>query len=55
MTDKADTKPVKATLTQKQVESIDSLIGDLGSNRQDVVGKILTMWLYQENVIQEDE
>jgi len=42
---------VKATLTGEQTKALDELIGFLGSNRQDVVGKIITMWLYNEGHI----
>lgn len=49
MTEKqAPTLTVKGTVTEKQAQALDSLIGTIGSNRQDVVGKILTMWLYNE-------
>lgn len=43
---KANTAIVKGTLTLKQKEAIRKLIGVLGSNEQDVIGKILTMWLF---------
>ena len=42
---------VKATITHQQAEIIDKMIGVLGSNRQDVVGKILTIWMYNEGHI----
>lgn len=44
---KAETDIVKGTLTIEQIKLIESLVGVLGSNRQDVVGKILTNWLYE--------
>ncbi len=43
----AETEVVRGTLTLKQVGYIDSLIGELGSNRQDVIGKILSMWIFE--------
>ena len=48
---KAETSTVKGTITQKQREILQKLIGILGSNEQDVVGKIITLWLYNEGHI----
>lgn len=48
----APTTTVKGTVTHKQAQALDSLIGSVGANRQDVVGKILTMWLYTEGIVQ---
>jgi hypothetical protein len=48
---RADTAVVKGTITGKQKEAITSLVGILGSNEQDVVGKILTLWLYNEGFL----
>lgn len=45
---KAETMTVKGTVTKEQREVIQRLIGVIGSNEQDVVGKILTIWLYNE-------
>jgi len=45
---KVDTEIVKGTVTKEQKKVIQGLIGALGSNEQDVVGKILTIWLYTE-------
>lgn len=42
---------IKATITDKQREIIDSLIGYLGSNEQDVIGNIITLWLYNEGFL----
>lgn len=42
---------VKGTVTSKQAEALDKLVGVLGSNRQDVVGKILTIWMYNEGLV----
>ncbi len=50
---KADTKIVKGTVTKMQKEIIQKLIGILGSNEQDVVGKILTIWLYTEGYLKD--
>ena len=48
---KAETSVVKCTVTLSQKEAIVSLVGILGSNEQDVVGKILTLWLYNEGFL----
>jgi hypothetical protein len=50
---KANTLTVKGTVTEKQGEIIRGLIGTIGSNEQDVVGKILTIWLYNEGYLKE--
>ncbi len=51
---KAETVTVKGTLTKEQKEIIQKLIGILGSNEQDVVGKILTLWLYNEGYLKKE-
>ena len=43
---KAETATVKGTITKVQRD-----IGILGSNEQDVIGKIITLWLYNEGHI----
>lgn len=48
---KAETTVVKGTITSNQKEAITNLVGVLGSNEQDVVGKILTLWLYNEGFL----
>ncbi len=48
---KAETVTVKGTITKEQRELIRKLIGKIGSNEQDVVGKILTLWLYNEGFL----
>lgn len=48
---KAKTTTVKGTVTEKQKQVIQGLIGNIGSNEQDVVGKILTIWLYNEGYL----
>lgn len=45
---KSKTATIKGTITEKQRKIIQNFIGTLGSNEQDVVGKILTLWLYNE-------
>jgi hypothetical protein len=45
---KAETVVVKGTLTVNQREILRKFIGIIGSNEQDVVGKIITLWLYNE-------
>jgi len=48
---KSETTVVKGTVTTNQKDAIGSLVGILGSNEQDVVGKILTLWLYNEGFL----
>jgi len=48
---KAETATVKGTITKVQRDIIKQLIGILGSNEQDVIGKIITLWLYNEGHI----
>ena len=52
---KSGTAVVKGTVTLNQKEAISELIGILGSNEQDVVGKIITLWLYNEGFLKRDE
>lgn len=48
---RSETTVVKGTVTTNQKEAITNLVGILGSNEQDVVGKILTLWLYNEGFL----
>jgi len=48
---KAETVIVKGTITKDQRELIKKLVGVIGSNEQDVIGKILTLWLYNEGFL----
>lgn len=48
---KAETAIVKGTITLDQKNALLKLIGLLGSNEQDVVGKIITLWLYNEGFL----
>jgi hypothetical protein len=48
---KSETAVVKGTITSNQQEAIRKLVGILGSNEQDVVGKIITLWLYNEGFL----
>lgn len=48
---RAETVTVKGTITKDQRILIQKLIGILGSNEQDVVGKVLTLWLYNEGFL----
>ncbi len=48
---KAETVIVKGTITKDQRILIQKLVGILGSNEQDVVGKVLTLWLYNEGFL----
>lgn len=45
---KAETSIVKGTITLDQRKILQKFIGVIGSNEQDVVGKIITLWLYNE-------
>ena len=47
----AKTVTIKGTVTENQKEIIRELIGILGSNEQDVIGKIITLWLYNEGFL----
>jgi hypothetical protein len=44
---------VKGTIPENQKKAIRKLIGIIGNNEQDVVGKILTLWLYNEGYLKE--
>ena len=48
---KAETIIVKGTITKNQRQKKKKFIGVIGSNEQDVVGKILTLWLYNEGFL----
>ena len=48
---KSKSATVKGTITINQKEAIKKLIGVIGSNEQDVVGKIITLWLYNEGYL----
>ena len=44
---------VKGTVTETQKDAIKKLIGVIGNNEQDVVGKIITLWLYNEGFLEQ--
>jgi hypothetical protein len=46
---------VKGTITLNQKEAIKKLIGVIGNNEQDVVGKIITLWLYNEGYLNKNK
>jgi len=46
---------VKGTITEIQKEAIKKLIGIIGNNEQDVVGKIITLWLYNEGFLKDNK
>jgi hypothetical protein len=48
---KVQTVIVKGTITEPQRNAVKKLIGLLGSNEQDVIGKIITLWLYNEGFL----
>lgn len=52
---KAATAIVKGTIPAGQREILQKFIGIIGSNEQDVVGKILTLWLYNEGYLDKKE
>ncbi len=51
---KSETTVVRGTVTIRQKEIIQKLIGVLGSNEQDVVSKIITLWIYNEGFLKTD-
>lgn len=51
---KVETVVVKGTITKNQQKIIQQFIGTIGSNEQDVIGKILTLWLYNEGYLKKD-
>lgn len=48
---KAKTTIIKGTITVNQKKILQNFIGIIGSNEQDVVGKIITLWLYNEGYL----
>ncbi len=50
---RAETVTIKGTITLEQKRIIQKLVGILGSNEQDVVGKIIVLWLYNEGFLKE--
>lgn len=46
---------VKGTITENQKKAIQKLVGIIGNNEQDVVGKIITLWLYNEGFLLENK
>ena len=48
---KSKSATIKGTITINQKKAIQKLIGIIGSNEQDVVGKIITLWLYNEGFL----
>ena len=46
---------IKGTITVNQKEAIKKLIGVIGNNEQDVVGKIITLWLYNEGYLNKNK
>lgn len=52
---RAETATVKGTITLHQREILKNFIGIIGSNEQDVVGKILTLWMYNEGYLKKDK
>ena len=52
---KVQTSIVKGTITQEQKKILQNFIGIIGSNEQDVVGKILTLWMYNEGYLKENK
>ncbi|NCN87038.1 hypothetical protein GW932_04330 [archaeon] len=52
---RAETSTVKGTITSEQRKILQNFIGIIGSNEQDVVGKIITLWLYNEGYLKKKE
>jgi hypothetical protein len=52
---KVKSQIVKGTITESQKKAIKKLIGVIGSNEQDVVGKIITLWLYNEGFLNNEK
>ena len=48
---RAETTVIKGTITLEQKEILQRFIGVIGSNEQDVIGKIITLWLYNEGYL----
>ncbi len=48
---RAETTVIKGTVTLEQKEILQKFIGVIGSNEQDVIGKIITLWLYNEGYL----
>lgn len=48
---RSETSVVRGTITVKQRKIVQELVGVLGSNEQDVIGKIITLWLYNEGYL----
>ncbi len=54
---KSKTKSVvlKCTIAESQEKIIENLVGLIGNNKQDVAGKIITLWLYNEGYLKTGE
>ncbi len=52
---KTKSATVKGTIPLNQKEIIKRLIGIVGNNEQDVVGKIITLWLYNEGYLSQNK
>lgn len=50
---KAKSVTVKGTITENQIKAIRKLVGVIGTNEQDVIGKIITLWLYNEGYLKQ--
>ncbi len=48
---RAETTVIKGTITKEQRNLLQKFVGIIGSNEQDVVGKIITLWLYNEGYL----
>ena len=47
------TKRIALTITEEQERMLQLLVGSIGSNVSDVAGKILVMWLNEQNYFDE--
>ncbi|MFB6198731.1 MAG: hypothetical protein ABEI52_10760 [Halobacteriaceae archaeon] len=45
---------IYVTVTDEQAEQIEALQGKLGNSDPDVIRTVVTMWLYQEGLLDEE-
>ena len=53
--EKKEKSPLVQTTVPREIKDIinDILVGKLGTNESDVVGKIITMWFYEQDWFRE--
>lgn len=52
---KADRKRITPRFTSYQIKIIDSLVGKIGTNRSDVVSKLIIMWLHEKGYLSKED